>query len=83
MHMLWVKIKFSGQLSKTFSRVTSLAIVFKSENNSFNFFFQLICIFPLFLGMIIYANEFETKGKQKLTGIKIYLQHNYVYICRE
>ena len=29
---------------------------------------QLIFIFPLFLGMVIYANEFETK--EKLTEIK-------------
>ena len=37
-----------------------------------NFFlFQLIFIFPLLLGMIMYANEFETKGKQKLTEMKI------------
>ena len=37
-----------------------------------NFFlFQLIFIFPLLLGMIMYANEFETKGKQKFTEMKI------------
>ena len=35
-----------------------------------NFLFQLIFIFPLFLGMVIYANEFKTKEKQKLTEIK-------------
>ena len=35
-----------------------------------NFLFQLIFIFPLFWGMIMYANEFKTKGKQKLTEIK-------------
>ena len=28
-----------------------------------NFLFQVIFIFPLFLGMVIYANEFETKKK--------------------
>ena len=35
-----------------------------------NFLSQLILIFPLFLGMVMYANEFETKEKQKLTEIK-------------
>ena len=34
------------------------------------FLFQLIFIFPLFLGMVMYANEFKTKEKQKLTEIK-------------
>ena len=31
---------------------------------------QLIFIFPLFLGMVRYANEFKTKENQKLTEIK-------------
>ena len=35
-----------------------------------NFLSQVIFIFPLFLGMVIYANEFETKEKQKLPEIK-------------
>ena len=35
-----------------------------------NFLFQLIFIFPLFWGVVMYANEFKTKEKQKLTGIK-------------
>ena len=36
-----------------------------------NFFLsQVIFIFPLFLGMVIYANELETKEKQKLPEIK-------------
>ena len=34
------------------------------------FLYQLIFIFALSLGMVIYANEFETKEKQKLTEIK-------------
>ena len=44
-----------------------------------NFLFQLIFVFPLFLGMVMYANEFETKEKQKLTEIKKKLQqiHNH------
>ena len=35
-----------------------------------NFLSQVIFIFSLFLGTVIYANEFETKEKQKLTEIK-------------
>ena len=35
-----------------------------------NFLFQLIFIFPLFWGMVMYANELKTKEKQKLTEIK-------------
>ena len=31
------------------------------------FLFQLVFIFPLFLAMVMYANEFETREKQKLT----------------
>ena len=45
----------------------------RAENNIYvvvNFLFQLIFIFPLFLGMVMYANEFKTKEKQKLTEIK-------------
>ena len=35
-----------------------------------NFLSQVIFIFPLFWGMVVYANEFETKEKQKLPEIK-------------
>ena len=35
-----------------------------------NFLFQVIFVFLLFLGMVIYANEVETKEKQKLPEIK-------------
>ena len=35
-----------------------------------NFFFFFFFIFPLFLGMVMYANEFKTKENQKLTEIK-------------
>ena len=35
-----------------------------------NFLSQVIFIFPLFLGMVTYANEFKTKEKQKLPEIK-------------
>ena len=34
------------------------------------FLSQLIFIFPLFWGMVMYANDFETKEKQKLPEIK-------------
>ena len=36
-----------------------------------NFLFQLIFIFPSFLDMVMCANEFKTKEKQKLMEIKI------------
>ena len=35
-----------------------------------NFLFSVIFIFPLFLGMVMYANEFKRKEKQKLSEIK-------------
>ena len=35
-----------------------------------NFLFQVIFLFLLFLGMVIYANEVETKEKEKLPWIK-------------
>ena len=35
-----------------------------------NFLSQLIFIFLLFWGMVMYADEFETKEKQKLTNIR-------------
>ena len=44
-----------------------------------NILFQIIFIFPLFLGMVMYAYEFKTKEKQQLTEIKNYLQHIYYY----
>ena len=34
-----------------------------------NFLFQVIFLFLLFLGMVIYANEVETKEKEKLPEI--------------
>ena len=36
------------------------------------FFSLLMFVFPLFLGMVMYANEFETKGKKKLQLIQVY-----------
>ena len=46
-------------------------VIFATACVAVNFLFQLIFVFPLFLGMVMYANEFETKEKQKLTEIKI------------
>ena len=43
-------------------------------------FFQFIFIFPLFLGMVMYANEFKTKEEQKLTEIKKINCNMYIYI---
>ena len=35
-----------------------------------NYLFQVIFIFPLFLGMVMYANEFKIKEKQQLSEIE-------------
>ena len=43
-----------------------------------NFSSQIIFVFLLFLGMEMYANEVETKDKEKLPEIKNWLQHNYI-----
>ena len=61
-------------------QVLKLKFLFSEEKNTLklrvfngvavNFLFQLIFIFPLFWGMVMYANEFKTKEKQKLTEIK-------------
>ena len=45
-------------------------LIYYSVTVVVNFLFQLIFIFPLFWGMVMYANEFKTKEKQKLTEIK-------------
>ena len=51
-----------------------------SSNNACHLFHLYVdtsvyFVFPLFLGMVMNANEFETKEKQKLSEIKNYLQH--------
>ena len=48
------------------SLIAVVAVVYVAVN----FLFQLIFVFPLFVGMVMHANEFETKEKQKLTEIK-------------
>ena len=46
-------------------------LVMKGERCMFQLIiFQLIFIFPVFLGMAMYAKEFKTKKIQKLTEIK-------------
>ena len=42
-----------------------------------DFLFQLIFVFPLVFGAVMYANVFETKEKETLTEIKNYLQHTH------
>ena len=56
--------KLSDIVKSSFGEITSSASVVV------NFLLQLIFIFPLFWGMVMYANEFKTKEKQKLTEIK-------------
>ena len=58
---------FSGILSKdAFKELQTSSFVYVVVN----FLFQVIFIFPLFLGMVVYANELKTKEKQKLPEIK-------------
>ena len=46
-----------------------------------NFLSQVIFVFLLFLGMVMYANEVETKEKQKLPEIKKKINYNiYIYM---
>ena len=54
---------YSGQLF-----VAARKAIRCSVNVVVNFLSQVI-FFPLFLGMVMYANEFETKEKQKLPEI--------------
>ena len=42
-----------------------------------NFLSQVIFVFVLFLGMVMYASEVETKEKQKRREIKNELQHRH------
>ena len=55
---------------KKFSNPDSLRNAHNYVDVVVNFLFQLIFLFPLFWGMVMYANEFKTKEKQKLTEIK-------------
>ena len=58
-----VKQKLTTVLSAFHATLISVSVVV-------NFLFQLIFSFPLFWGMVMYANEFKTKEKQKLTENK-------------
>ena len=61
--------KFEKSELESWHEVLALMLVFIIYV-AVNFLFQLIFIFPLFWGMVMYANEFKTKEKQKLTEIK-------------
>ena len=63
---LFPRKKYRGMFVFVFGVTNTLRNVFVVVN----FLFQLIFIFPLFWGMVMYANEFKTKEKQKLTEIK-------------
>ena len=61
---------FPSFFKKKFSNPDSLRNAHNYVDVVVNFLFQLIFVFPLFWGMVMYANEFKTKEKQKLTEIK-------------
>jgi len=52
-------------------------LIFQPFQSFFNLYMlQLIFVFPLFLGMVMYMlMNLPSKEKQKLTEIKNYLQH--------
>ena len=58
--VLWVTCRYIGVY-------TVLILV---VNVVVNFLCQVIFLFLLFLGMVMYANEVETKEKEKLPDIK-------------
>ena len=60
----FMKMVFRAVLIQSLIAVVAVVYV------AVNFLFQLIFVFPLFVGMVMHANEFETKEKQKLTEIK-------------
>ena len=57
--VLWVTCRYVGV-------TVSILVV----NVVVNFLSQVIFVFLLFLGMVMYANEVETKEKEKLSDIK-------------
>ena len=57
--VLWVTCRYIGV-------TVSILVV----NVVVNFLSQVIFVFLLFLGMVMYANEVETKEKEKLPDIK-------------
>ena len=54
----------SGYQIETPTSIHVLLLTLSKIYVAVNFLFQLIFVFPLFLGMVMYANEFETKEKQ-------------------
>ena len=63
-------LKKPGSDHVIFSMIHSFACMYMYVYVVVNFLFQLIFIFPLFWGMVMYANEFKTKEKQKLSEVK-------------
>ena len=57
--VLWVSCRYVGV-------TVSISVV----DVVVNFLSQVIFLFLLFLGMVMHANEVETKEKEKLPGIK-------------
>ena len=57
--VLWVSCRYIGV-------TVSILVV----NVVVNFLSQVIFLFLLFLGMVMYGNEVETKEKEKLPDIK-------------
>ena len=56
--------------TKTRRTITKKARGLKLINVVVNFLSQIIFVFLLFLGMVMFANEVETKEKEKLPEIK-------------
>ena len=66
-------IKVTGVLIRKFRELTPYRVpksCFMGMSVADNFLTWLIFIFLFFLVMTMYANEFQTKGKQKLTEKK-------------
>ena len=55
---------------KSMSNLDTCKISVQLHTFTYVFLSQLIFIFPLFLDMVMSANEFETKEKQKIPGMK-------------
>ena len=80
-----VSFKFIFLLSCTFFLVeTQYYVTFTHCSTAIyvviSFLSQVIFIFPLSLGMVMYANEFETKEKQKLSEIKMKFTARYISV---
>ena len=68
------KLIHPGGWTRTTFESHGVLTIYTNQSDGYvvvNFLFQLIFIFPLFWGMVMYANEFKTKEKQKLTATEI------------